>query len=520
MHGSIETENKSAGMLMPRHSVEALVALRNAALKKFEESHAALGVASQAQKDANIAWSKLRPPREDRFTFFARDEKAKFIKGIEMVDLPDYMDTARRMVDVDVWSHIIQATDLDRLMDKEAREQFQKQLKDNPPEITVDNVCATLHQFAATAGDVFRRGIANAFSKLDRKFRSHDGFKVGSRVILDRMFSESGGYNYHRDQESTLSDIERTFLILDEKPVTANYGGIVGALRNKKSYRVEQGEIENEYFLIRYYMNGNAHLWMKRKDLVTKVNRLLGEWYGDQIGDAMTEGAEEDPLKNPKLTPAKRYGFFPTPDPAVDHLIGGRHGHGGIPIMRRKEKPQLRILEPSAGTGNIARRCVTRPDAIKPSMQDYERKRIQESNDQYRFDNHVDCVEIQVDLALALRRERIYANVICTDFLSLTKPDDADLYDIVVMNPPFDRERDIDHVVHALDFLKPDGYLAAIMSAGTEFRDTKKSIAFRKLVEKMRGRFEDLPAGSFSTVGTNCNTLILRLWKDGRKSYY
>lgn len=499
--------------LMPRHSVEALVALRNAALKKFEDAHAALLSAAESQKSANMAWGQVRPPREDRFTFFARPEKAKFIASIEMIDLTEYMDTARRMVDQDVWSHVIQVTDLDRLMDKEAKDQFQKQLKENPPEATVDNICATLQQFAATAGDVFRRGIANAFSKLDRKFRSHDGFKVGSRVILDRMFSESGSYNYHRDQESVLSDIERTFLVLDERPVGANYGGIVGALRNQKSsLRREQGEVENEFFLIRYYMNGNAHLWMKRKDLVKKVNKLLAEWYGETIGDGMQ--ANEDPLNDPKLTPAKRYGFFPTPDKAVEQFFQG------IPVLRRKEEPVLRILEPSAGTGNLARRCVTRPDKVSAMMPDYQRERIAKMNAEYRYDNHVDCVEVQVDLALALRRERIYRNVICTDFLSMQKPDDADLYDIVVMNPPFDRERDIDHVVHALNFLKPSGMLFAIMSAGTEFRETKKSIAFRKLVGQFATRWEDLPAGSFSSVGTNCNTIILRMWKDGRRRFY
>jgi hypothetical protein len=84
------------------------------------------------------------------------------------------------------------------------------------------------------------------------------------------------------------------------------------------------------------------------------------------------------------------------------------------------------------------------------------------------------------------------------------------------MNPRFDRERDVDHVMHALKFLKPDGFLTAIMSASTEVRDTRKNIAFRDLMRKMRARFSDLPARSFADVGTNVNTIILRVWKDGR----
>src|SRR5437879_9816441 len=84
---------------------------------------------------------------------------------------------------------------------------------------------------------------------------------------------------------------------------------------------------------------------------------------------------------------------------------------------------------------------------------------------------------------------------------------------------PFDLERDIDHVTHALKFLKSDGYLTAIMSAGTEFRETKKAIALRALVKAKNGRWTDLPPCSFSSVGTNVNTIVLRLWNNGRGAH-
>ena len=94
------------------------------------------------------------------------------------------------------------------------------------------------------------------------------------------------------------------------------------------------------------------------------------------------------------------------------------------------------------------------------------------------------------------------------------------IYDVVIMNPPFDRERDIDHVMHALKFLKPAGCLVAIMSAGTEFRETRKAAAFRELMGKMRARWRDLPEGSFASVGTNVNTVVLKVWNDGREHWF
>ena len=40
------------------------------------------------------------------------------------------------------------------------------------------------------------------------------------------------------------------------------------------------------------------------------------------------------------------------------------------------------------------------------------------------------------------------------------------------------------------------------MSAGTQFRETKKAIAFRVLMTKLNATWEDLPAGSFAEAGT------------------
>ena len=129
----------------------------------------------------------------------------------------------------------------------------------------------------------------------------------------------------------------------------------------------------------------------------------------------------------------------------------------------------------------------------------------------------MDCVEIQGHLAGELRASGLYRNVWHEDFLSRL-PHGS--YDRVVMNPPFDLERDIDHVMHAMAFLKPDGLLVAIMSAGTEWRETKKARALRDRMKALNAKWQDLPAGSFSPVGTNVNTVLLRVWKDGRAQSY
>lgn len=507
--------------IIRRATVEEIVAQRNRAIELYAEAHRAIEVAAEAIRIAGEA-AQAASPGINSFTYSHEEEIKAFYGAVKLPDRDRYLRTARRLIDINVWSWIIQHTDLERLMDREAKDKLRAQMAYVPervdrrgqlinqeeierglPPVTVENIFATLEQFQADAGMIFRRGIANVFSKLDRRFRSHDGFKIGSRVILTHAFDEWGHVRYGA-MEDTLIDIERVFAVMDGHPED----GFTSAIRALRDQRRGLGgrcqtELETPYFRIRGFKNGNAHLWFVRDDLVEKVNKILAEYYGEVIGNGQAQ--EEDPLQNVKTTPARYFGFYPTPEDAARELLDG------FPLLQRKDAPKLRILEPSAGTGNLARRCVK---AIEETDR-WSGSRERWANE-YHSGNIVDCVEIQPHLAAGLEAEGIYNRVYCQDFLTLS-PEVTGLYDRVVMNPPFDRERDIDHVMHALKFLKPDGMLAAIMSAGTEFRETRKAAAFRELMERMNARWCDLPPGSFASVGTYCNTITLRVRKGGER---
>lgn len=525
--------------LIPRTQITEIVARRDAALELYEKAYQKIVEADEAIAAAHEMAKSAAPMSGDgRYSYHLQETINKFYGVVNRPERDFYLRTARRITDTCVWQHIIEVTDLERLMDKQAKEELHQQMMEkepprrhrsqwerdedpNPlahpeevaggmPEISESNIMATLERFAMDADLIFKRGIVNAFCSLDRRFRSHDGFKIGSRMILTHAFSDMGSWNYHRDQQATILDIERVFRILNGEPPRHRYGSILQAIDNDRAGRwgARQSETTSEFFKIRIFKNGNAHIWFTRDDLVEKVNKILAEHYGEVLGDAKTEGCEADPLKDVKTTPARYFGFYPTPEAAADQMFRGARHSRGLHVLQRKTEEPLRILEPSAGTGNLARRCISSPALLDNWSGGRERHQHE-----YRFDNQVDCVEIQPHLAQGLVSEGIYAHVYNQDFLALS-PETTGLYDIVVMNPPFDRERDIDHVMHAWKFLKPGGQLVAIMSAGTEFRETKKAIAFRTLMEKQGARWEDLPAGSFSEVGTHVNTVILRVYKD------
>jgi hypothetical protein len=518
----VTPESSGHNLPVPRATVEQIVECRDKAMVLYEDAYAALLRADDAVKAAHAMVNQAAPTGTNNYTYDHIEEIAAFQKAIQLPDREQFLRTARKLTDLCCWGYIVQMTDLERLMDVQAKEQLRNQMRyvqDRPerrghviteteaakgmPPITVENIYATLEAFRADAGMIFRRGIANAFSKLDRRFKSHDGFKLGSRIILTRAFNDYGRLEYGRTRD-TLVDVERVFAILDGHQEGSFTSTLHMLERERGGYNPHQSQHESAYFRVRCFMNGNAHLWFTRDDLVRKVNKLLAEYYGEVIADG--QQAEADPLAEKKTTPARRFGFFPTPAAAVDELFSDRYRNGGPCIIRRASEPRLRILEPSAGTGNIARRCV---NSIA-EMDGWAGGRS--CANEYRFDNMVDCVEIQPELAAGLEAEGIYNRVIRADFLSL-RPGAFEPYDLVVMNPPFDLERDIDHVTHALGFLKHGGDLFAIMSAGTEFRETRKAAAFRDLTQQWGGSTRDLPPGSFKESGTYVNTIIVHLRK-------
>ena len=81
---------------------------------------------------------------------------------------------------------------------------------------------------------------------------------------------------------------------------------------------------------------------------------------------------------------------------------------------------------------------------------------------------------------------------------------------VVLMNPPFSRQQDVQHVLHAFKFLRPGGRLVAVMSPSWAFRQNKLSEEFRQFVDKY-GDYYDNPPGTFKAAGTSVNTVLVLL---------
>lgn len=452
------------GELIARSTVVEMEAQRTQALELYAKTFDTLQEAAAAHGRAVVkGWALATSLSTGRYHGGRTFSTAK--------DRDAFLVECRQQIDRAMWEHLIMSTGIERLMDKQEREAFRQQLAEDPPAATTDNILATFQRLAGDAGLIFQRGLAQAFSRLDRRFRSHDGFKIGSRVVFNNAFSD-GHWNYYSKKDEDLRDVERVFAVLDGKLHPDRSSGIIGTIdaARPKGWGAQAFEADGDYFKVRVFKNGNVHCWFKRDDLVEKVNQVLADFYGATIG-ASPDVA--DRRHDVAQTPARNFGFFETPA-----AVGARA------MEELSLAPGMTVLEPSAGKGALA-------------------------NLARAAGGSVTCVEIQPTNAAHLRRLG-YPRVAERDFLHLD-PAVLGQFDRVLMNPPFDRGRDVDHVTHALRFLKPGGRLVSIMAAGVEYRTDRKTTDFRATVERFKGKIRDLPFGSFAESGTNVNTVVVTM---------
>jgi protein-L-isoaspartate O-methyltransferase len=138
-------------------------------------------------------------------------------------------------------------------------------------------------------------------------------------------------------------------------------------------------------------------------------------------------------------------------------------------------QPGHAVLEPSAGTGNLL--------AALPNV---------------RPGGSVTAVEINQSLADALRETADETR--CADFLQCNG--DLGTFDRIVMNPPFERGADIEHIKHAATMLKPGGRLVAICANGPRQR-------FHLKDSGIASQWFDLPDDTFKLAGTGVRTALL-----------
>lgn len=183
----------------------------------------------------------------------------------------------------------------------------------------------------------------------------------------------------------------------------------------------------------------------------------------------------------------KQFQFFPTPRPIAEMMCD-----------MAEINQYSRVLEPSAGNGALIEVIAERgPESIY-------------------------AVELNPDMErylIPLKEQSLMVDrpFICeiADFLTLNLKDKISV-NRIIMNPPFSRQQDIDHIREAFSVLYDGGILVSVVSESPFFRENKKSVAFREWLEENNAEIVDNDPGAFKGSGTMVKTRIIKICKKER----
>jgi SAM-dependent methyltransferase len=211
------------------------------------------------------------------------------------------------------------------------------------------------------------------------------------------------------------------------------------------------------------------------------LERLGGRWDRKARGHIFQDDPSEAldrVIITGEIGPANEFDFFETPADLARRMV-----------QLAEVLPGQRILEPSAGRGAILRELLVHVQTA------------------VRLPVLMEWCEIDPGRQEACRfvagRDPVAA-----DFLSVPTDSWDFCWNRILMNPPFSRGRDVEHITHAHKLLAPGGRLVAIASAGVAFRQERRYSDFRDLVAA-HGYMEPLPTGTFKASGTDVNTVLV-----------
>lgn len=192
------------------------------------------------------------------------------------------MPVITRNLDRSVWRDLMLKSGMISLMDAQARDEWHKNLEEGDlPEISEENILVTFEHLHHSKGEVFERGVVNVFKGLSWDYKTNSPCSFGKKIIINNLVTHnhwgfSLNWGWRRDQ---LTDLERMLFLLDGKPIPDNRGDVTTRLMEHIRDHPGMQSYEDDFFSIRYFQKGTAHLIFKRLELIEKMNDIIAKHY-------------------------------------------------------------------------------------------------------------------------------------------------------------------------------------------------------------------------------------------------
>jgi len=180
-----------------------------------------------------------------------------------------------------------------------------------------------------------------------------------------------------------------------------------------------------------------------------------------------------------KVNIKKEFQFYATPPELANYLVSIAIANG----LNRDSS----VLEPSAGQGAIIKAIQER---VKTTCRIYY------------------CELMDINRNVLSQTYNTF--LLCDNFMDIPA---ATPFDVIIANPPFNKNQDIDHIRKMYEVCKPGGVIVTIASNSWRQGSQKKQEAFRSWIEEIGAEVEDVQAGAFKESGTNIQSCIITIKK-------
>jgi hypothetical protein len=201
------------------------------------------------------------------------------------------MPVITRNLDRDIWQDLMKKSGMLSIMDAQARDQWYRNLESKDlPAISEESIYSTFEQLHCDKGEVFERGVINIFKSLSWHYKTNSPCRFGKKVIVTNLVSYNQwgftlNHSYRRDQ---LADLERMLHLLDGKPLPDNRSDLTTRLYEHIRANPQMAKVyEDEYFSIKYFMKGSAHLTFRKPGLVEKMNDIVAKHFPGMLASRL-----------------------------------------------------------------------------------------------------------------------------------------------------------------------------------------------------------------------------------------
>ncbi|MGE3419512.1 MAG: DUF4942 domain-containing protein [Bradyrhizobium sp.] len=256
--------------LVPSVGIDFMCEQRAAAMVKIEQAAGVLADAASMLHAAQIDAPLI-------------SVIAKWDRSVAPVQhLGDFLAECQKQIDQSAWSYLMKQSGLRTFMDARARKEWDDQMEKRQfPEFNVENVANTFATIHGQRGELFERGVIEAFKGLSWHYATNSPCRFGKRIVYGYFASSCSGPNRWQHVNNTatdrLDDLTRCFSILDGKPEPDHRRAVYSA-----AYEAQQAktyEFETEYLRVKWFKKGSAHIEFKRMDLVEKMNGIIAKHY-------------------------------------------------------------------------------------------------------------------------------------------------------------------------------------------------------------------------------------------------